>query len=51
MVFASAAVGWGMLQAYQSATPETYFLPFMLLFVVLFAASGIGNAAPSAPSA
>ncbi|MCP5280768.1 MAG: MFS transporter [Rhodoferax sp.] len=43
MVVASVAVGWVMLQAYQSATPEQYFLPFMLLFVVLFAASGIGN--------
>ena len=43
MVFASVAVGWVMLQAYQSATPEQYFLPFMLLFVLLFAASGIGN--------
>ena len=43
MVFASVAVGWVMLQAYQSATPEQYFLPFMLLFIVLFAASGIGN--------
>jgi NNP family nitrate/nitrite transporter-like MFS transporter len=43
MVGASVAVGWVMMQAYQSATPEQYFLPFMLLFVVLFAASGIGN--------
>ena len=43
MVIASVAVGYVMLQAYQSATPEQYFLPFMLLFVVLFAASGIGN--------
>ncbi len=43
MVAASAAVGYVMLQAYQSATPEQYFLAFMLLFVVLFAASGIGN--------
>jgi MFS transporter, NNP family, nitrate/nitrite transporter len=43
MVVASAAVGYVMLQAYQSATPEQYFLPFMLLFIVLFAASGIGN--------
>ena len=43
MVAASVAVGWVMLQAYQSATPEQYFLPFMLLFIVLFAASGIGN--------
>ena len=43
MVVASVAVGYVMLQAYQSATPEHYFLAFMLLFVVLFAASGIGN--------
>ena len=43
MVAASAAVGYVMLQAYQSATPEHYFMPFMLLFVALFLASGIGN--------
>ena len=43
MVVASVAVGYVMMLAYQSATPEQYFLPFMLLFVVLFAASGIGN--------
>jgi NNP family nitrate/nitrite transporter-like MFS transporter len=43
MVAASAAVGYVMLQAWQSATPEQHFLPFMLLFVLLFAASGIGN--------
>jgi NNP family nitrate/nitrite transporter-like MFS transporter len=43
MVVASVAVGYVMLQAYQSATPEQYFLVFMLLFVVLFTASGIGN--------
>ena len=43
MVAASAAVGYVMLLAYRSPTPEVYFLPFMVLFVVLFAASGIGN--------
>jgi NNP family nitrate/nitrite transporter-like MFS transporter len=43
MVFASASVGYVMLLAYGSATPEQYFTPFMLLFVLLFAASGIGN--------
>jgi NNP family nitrate/nitrite transporter-like MFS transporter len=43
MVVASAAVGYVMLLAYGSATPEQYFVPFMLLFMVLFAASGIGN--------
>jgi len=43
MVVASAAVGYVMLQAYQSATPEQYFGTFMGLFILLFAASGIGN--------
>lgn len=43
MVVASAAVGYVMLLAYQSQTPEQYFFVFMVLFVVLFAASGIGN--------
>ena len=43
MVVASVAVGYVMLQAYNSPKPEEYFLSFMLLFVLLFAASGIGN--------
>jgi len=43
MVLASTAVGYVMMQAYRSAAPEQYFLPFMALFVVLFTASGIGN--------
>ncbi len=43
LVLASAAVGYVMMLAYKSATPEEYFLTFMLLFVLLFAASGIGN--------
>ena len=43
MVLASAAVGYVMCLAYQSSTPEQYFLVFMLLFVLLFTASGIGN--------
>ncbi len=43
MVVASAAVGYVMMLAYNSATPEQYFFTFMWLFVVLFAASGIGN--------
>jgi len=43
MVVASAAVGYVMLLAYKSPTPEQYFMVFMLLFVALFAASGIGN--------
>jgi len=43
MVAASAAVGYVMLLAYKSPAPEQYFLVFMLLFVLLFAATGIGN--------
>jgi NNP family nitrate/nitrite transporter-like MFS transporter len=43
MVAASIAVGYVMMLAYGSATPEQYFVPFLLLFIVLFAASGIGN--------
>jgi len=43
MVVASGAVGYVMWLAYHSATPEQYFLMFMLLFVLLFTASGIGN--------
>ena len=43
MVVASVAVGYVMMQAYGSATPEQYFPMFMGLFIVLFAASGIGN--------
>ena len=43
MVGASAGVGYVMMQAYGSATPEQYFSTFMWLFVLLFGASGIGN--------
>jgi MFS transporter, NNP family, nitrate/nitrite transporter len=43
MVGASAAVGWLLTLAYASPNPEQYFPAFILLFMVLFAASGIGN--------
>ena len=43
MVMASVAVGYVMMQAYGSATPEQHFPAFLGLFMVLFAASGIGN--------
>jgi NNP family nitrate/nitrite transporter-like MFS transporter len=43
MVAASIAVGYVMMLAYASATPEQYFFPFLALFIILFAASGIGN--------
>jgi NNP family nitrate/nitrite transporter-like MFS transporter len=43
MVLASAYAGFVMMQAYQSATPEIYFTQFLVVFVILFAATGIGN--------
>ncbi len=43
MVVASAAVGYVMMQAYGSATPEQYFPMFLGLFMLLFFATGIGN--------
>lgn len=43
MVGSALGVAYYMQQAYQSATPEEYFVPFLLLFLTLFLASGIGN--------
>jgi NNP family nitrate/nitrite transporter-like MFS transporter len=43
MVVSSVAVGYVMMQAYCSATPEQYFSAFIGLFIVLFFATGIGN--------
>ncbi len=43
MVAASVTVGYVMMQAYQSATPEAFFPAFLGLFMVLFFASGLGN--------
>jgi NNP family nitrate/nitrite transporter-like MFS transporter len=43
MVVASVAVGYVMMQAYNSATPETHFPLFLGLFMLLFFATGIGN--------
>ena len=43
MVASALGVAYYMKQAYSSATPEEFFVPFFLLFLVLFAATGIGN--------
>ncbi|TAL97300.1 MAG: MFS transporter [Rhodanobacter sp.] len=43
MVVAAVAVGYVMMKAYHSATPEEYFFIFLALFIVLFAATGVGN--------
>ena len=43
MIACALGAGYYMQQAYQSATPEQFFMPFFLIFLGLFAASGIGN--------
>lgn len=43
MIGSALGVAYFLKQAYVSATPEEFFLPFFLLFLVLFAATGIGN--------
>ena len=43
MIGSALGVAYYLKQAYVSATPEEYFLPFFVLFLVLFAATGIGN--------
>ena len=43
MVIAALGAAYFMKVAYASATPERFFLPFLLLFLVVFTASGIGN--------
>jgi NNP family nitrate/nitrite transporter-like MFS transporter len=43
MVASALGVAYYMKAAYSSATPEDYFVPFLSLFIVLFAATGIGN--------
>lgn len=43
MVASALGVAYFMKAAYASATPEDYFYPFLILFIILFAATGIGN--------
>ena len=43
MVVASVYAGYLLMQAYHSPSPEDFFAQFIVTFVVLFAASGIGN--------
>ena len=43
MVGCAVGLAYILQQAYVSATPETLFVPFMALFLLLFAATGIGN--------
>jgi NNP family nitrate/nitrite transporter-like MFS transporter len=43
MVICALGVAYFMKEAYASATPEEFFVPFLILFLILFAATGIGN--------
>jgi MFS transporter, NNP family, nitrate/nitrite transporter len=43
MIISAIGVAYFMKQAYQSETPQDFFVPFFLLFLVLFAATGVGN--------
>jgi len=43
MILSTFGVGWVLIQAKNSATPETYFPIFFILFLILFITTGIGN--------
>lgn len=43
MIASTLGVAYFMIQAYQSATPEEFFFPFFILFIILFTATGVGN--------
>ena len=43
MIASTIGAGYFVSQASRSATPEQYFMPFLVIFVLLFATTGIGN--------
>ena len=43
MIASALGVSYFMAAAYKSATPEDYFWPFFILFIILFTATGVGN--------
>lgn len=43
MILATLGVGWVLLAAKDSANPESLFPLFLILFLVLFITTGIGN--------
>ena len=43
MIGSALGVAYYLQAAYASATPEEFFVPFLFLFLILFAATGIGN--------
>ncbi len=43
MIVSTIAAGYVVSLAGESSKPEQYFIPFLLVFIVLFATTGIGN--------
>lgn len=43
MILATLGVAYSIVQARAATTPEVYFLSFLLLFLLLFVTTGIGN--------
>ncbi|MCP4869902.1 MAG: NarK/NasA family nitrate transporter [Proteobacteria bacterium] len=43
MVAATIGAGWFTAAAARSEDPTQYFMPFLILFIILFAMTGIGN--------
>ena len=43
MTVSALGVAYYMKASYSSATPEEFFVPFLIIFLILFAATGIGN--------
>ncbi len=43
MILSALGVSYFMAKAYASPTPQDYFAPFMILFIILFTATGVGN--------
>lgn len=43
MICAALGVAYCIIQAKESVIPESYFIPFLILFLVLFITTGIGN--------
>lgn len=43
MIVAASSVAWVVIQARNASSPESYFFPFLTLFLILFVATGVGN--------
>jgi NNP family nitrate/nitrite transporter-like MFS transporter len=43
MIASALGVAYYMNEAFKSTTPEEFFTPFFILFIILFTATGVGN--------